>query len=199
MESVPTWGCRTAALVLALLAGLAWAAAPSAARHRAATATAPGLSAAWGWPLPPSPAVVAPFDPPAGPYSAGHRGVDLAGLAGSSVAAAGDGVVAFAGLVAGRGVLSVDHAGGLRTTYEPVSALVRAGEPVARGQVIGVLAWAGSHCLPQACLHWGLRRGDTYLDPLGLVRRWPVRLLPVWSSSPSPPDRGPLLARRWGG
>ena len=33
------------------------------------------------------------------------------------------------------------------------------------------------------CLHWGARRGDTYLDPLSLLRPLgPVRLLP-WSSA----------------
>lgn len=197
METAMTWARRAVALAIGLVAGVAgvaWAAAPAAALHR----PAPGPRAALGWPLLPAPAVVTAFDAPAGPYSAGHRGVDLAGPVGSSVLAAGDGVVAFAGMVAGRGVLSVDHAGGLRTTYEPVTALVRAGEPVVRGRVIGVLAWPGSHCLPQACLHWGLRRGGTYLDPLGLIGDRPVRLLPVWSAGPSPPDRGPLLARRWG-
>jgi murein DD-endopeptidase MepM/ murein hydrolase activator NlpD len=75
----------------------------------------------------------------------------------------------------------VTHAGGLRTTYEPVVAAVSKGDQVVAGQVLGGLSAAGSHCLPAACLHWGLRRGETYLDPLALVGvNLQVRLLPVW-------------------
>jgi murein DD-endopeptidase MepM/ murein hydrolase activator NlpD len=94
------------------------------------------------------------------------------------VLAAGDGVVVFAGRVAGRPVVSVDHAGGLRTTYEPVDAVVGAGQPVARGSPIGTLAAGHAGCPVAACLHWGLRRGETYFDPLALLRRPQVRLLP---------------------
>ena len=41
--------------------------------------------------------------------------------------------------VAGRGVVSVDHPGGLRTTYEPVAATVARGDPVGAGAVLGRL------------------------------------------------------------
>lgn len=136
----------------------------------------------WSWPLLPAPPpVAAVFVAPAGPYAPGHRGVDLRAGPGSLVLAAGTGTVAFAGRVAGRGVVSIDHPGGLRTTYEPVFALVSEGDPVSRGSPVGRLEVVGSHCLPDLCLHWGARRGETYLDPLGLlgvlVR---VRLLPMW-------------------
>jgi hypothetical protein len=51
--------------------------------------------------------------------------------------------------------------------------------------VIGSLAWFGTHCLPAACLHWGLRAGNTYLDPLQLVGGpLPIRLLPLGSAAP---------------
>jgi murein DD-endopeptidase MepM/ murein hydrolase activator NlpD len=80
--------------------------------------------------------------------------------------------------LAGRGVVVVDH-GGVRTTYEPVSASVQVGDVVTRGDVIGTLQRGSSHCFPSACLHWGLRRGGTYLDPLTLVGAGPVRLLPL--------------------
>jgi hypothetical protein len=142
----------------------------------ATTGTAPG----WRWPVGPPAQVVARFVAPAGPYSPGHRGVDLAAVAGAPVRVAGAGVVAFAGRVAGVGVVSVDHPGGLRTTYEPVTAQVSRGDPVASGDVLGVVEPAGGHCLPATCLHWGLRRGATYLDPLSLLRPARVRLLPVW-------------------
>jgi murein DD-endopeptidase MepM/ murein hydrolase activator NlpD len=95
------------------------------------------------------------------------------------VHAAGPGVVSFAGRVAGTGVVSIRHAGGLVTTYQPVQASVAAGERVAAGAVIGRLVEAGSHCLSGACLHWGLRRGTDYLDPLLLVAGFTVRLVPL--------------------
>lgn len=130
------------------------------------------------WPLHPRPAVVAGFDPPAVRWGAGHRGADLRGHVGQPVRAALAGRVAFTGRVAGRGVVVVDH-GAARTTYEPVLATVRRGQRVATGAVIGRLAGVGGHCAPRACLHWGLRRGDTYLDPLTLVDApQPVRLYP---------------------
>ena len=117
------------------------------------------------------------FDPPDQPWLPGHRGVDLQADAFSLVTAAGAGVVVFAGPLAGRGVVSVDHPGGLRTTYEPVDPLVTVGEPVALGTVLGLLEVLTTHCL-ESCLHWGLRDGDTYLDPLSLVQHPPPVLLP---------------------
>ena len=125
----------------------------------------------------PAPLVVARWwDPPPTPYAAGHRGVDLSAPVGTKVRAAGAGRVHFAGPVAGRGVLSLALPNGLRTTYEPVRALVAEGEVVAAGQVVAVLT-EGSHC-PSACLHWGLLAGEAYLDPLTLLPRPTPRLLP---------------------
>ena len=134
---------------------------------------------AFGWPLAGFPAVLRPFDPPELPYGRGHRGVDLGGWDGQPVLAAGDGVVAFAGMVAGKPVVSVDHPNGLRTTYEPVLATVTAGQRVARGDPIGTLRAGHAGCVAAACLHWGVRCGDEYLDPLWLLSPGPVRLLPT--------------------
>ncbi len=135
------------------------------------------------WPLQPQPEVVRAFDPPDTPFGAGHRGVDLAGSIGQPVLAALAGRITFAAVLAGRGVVVVDH-GPTRTTYEPVAAGVQVGQQVLRGERIGTLELAGSHCLPRACLHWGWRRGSTYLDPLLLVGGGPVRLLPLWRDEP---------------
>src|SRR3954467_859577 len=101
-------------------------------------ASAAPPSVLWGWPLAGESVVTRPFDPPPTPYAAGHRGVDLAGAAGMPVSAAGAGTVVFAGVVAGRPGVSVEPAGGLRTTYEPVLASVAAGQVVARGSPLGV-------------------------------------------------------------
>jgi murein DD-endopeptidase MepM/ murein hydrolase activator NlpD len=143
-----------------------------------APASAAPPSVLWGLPLVGPPAVTRPFQPPPTPYAAGHRGVDLAGVPGQPVVAAGAGVVAFAGLVGGRPVVSVQHADGLRTTYEPVQPGVAAGQVVARGSPLGVLVAGHAGCPVEACLHWGLRRGEVYLDPLSLLRPPRVRLLP---------------------
>jgi murein DD-endopeptidase MepM/ murein hydrolase activator NlpD len=146
------------------------------------------------WPLQPTPDVVRAFDPPDSAWGAGHRGVDLAGTVGQVVHAALAGRVTFASGLAGRGVVVVDH-GATRTTYEPVVASVRVGDVLARGQPIGTLSLAGSHCFPRACLHWGWRRGDTYLDPLLLMGGGPIVLLPLWGSAPptGPAAPGPLV------
>ena len=129
------------------------------------------------WPLDPQPDVASRFDPPTSRWGPGHRGVDLSGTPGQPVRAARAGTVTYAGRLAGRGVVVVSH-GRTRTTYEPVAASVAVGDSVATGEVIGRLELLGSHCLPRACLHWGLLDGERYLDPLTLVGDGPVRLLP---------------------
>ncbi|MBO0844588.1 MAG: M23 family metallopeptidase [Nocardioides sp.] len=144
------------------------------------------------WPLQPTPEVVRAFDPPESSWGAGHRGVDLAGSVGQVVRTALAGRVTFAARLAGRGVVVVDH-GPTRTTYEPVAATVRVGDVLARGQPIGTLELAGSHCFPLVCLHWGWRRGDTYLDPHLLVRAGPIVLLPLWRSAPQVSTPVPAL------
>lgn len=130
------------------------------------------------WPLPGLPRVGRAFEPPETTYGRGHRGVDLVAAAGSLVLAAGAGTVVFAGPLAGRGVVSVQHPDGLRTTYEPVTAAVSAGDEVLQGAALGTLEPGHTGCPAPVCLHWGVRRGTEYLDPLRLLGRWEVRLLP---------------------
>ncbi|MDH2430104.1 M23 family metallopeptidase [Sphaerisporangium sp. TRM90804] len=125
-----------------------------------------------------------PFAPPPLPWLAGHRGVDLDARPRRPVHAAGAGVVVYAGPFAARGVVSIAHADGLRTTYLPVRTTVRRGQTVRRGDIIGVVEKprhtdAAAHC-PATCLHWGLIGPDGYLDPLLLLARGQVRLLPRW-------------------
>lgn len=164
--------------VLGLLAGVG--ASPTAAPLGAPVAGNPRAGPVFSWPLDPPHQVLRVFEAPTGPYGPGHRGVDLSGTPGHPVRAAAAGTVVFAGQVAGRGVISVDHADGLRTTYEPVAAAVTAGQQVAAGAVLGHLLPGHPGCTAAACLHWGVRRGGEYLDPLGLLGTGRVRLLP-WS------------------
>ncbi|QDC26550.1 M23 family metallopeptidase [Georgenia yuyongxinii] len=148
---------------------------PSVARNGATVA-----EVIYQWPTGDPAEVVRAFDPPDRPWDAGHRGVDLAHGTGAPVLAAADGVVVFAGTVVDRPVVSVDHADGIRTTYEPVTPVVAAGQRVQAGDVLGHLA--AGHCFmwQPGCLHWGARRGrDVYVDPLRLVgAQVVVRLLP---------------------
>ncbi|NYG05910.1 murein DD-endopeptidase MepM/ murein hydrolase activator NlpD [Phycicoccus badiiscoriae] len=110
----------------------------------------------------------------------GHRGVDLAGVAGQEVRAVEDGTVTHVGTIAGRGTVSVLHPSGIRSTYEPVVSIVAKGSVVTRGAVLGRLQGTGSHCAPAACLHLGAVRGDAYLDPMTFLRGGQrVRLLPL--------------------
>ena len=145
---------------------------PAAASSASLTPAAADRAAArsgWAWPIDPVPRVVARFDPPDTRYGAGHRGVDLAATVGTAVRAPTEGTVSFSGMVAGRPVLVLAHAGGLRSTFEPASSPWPAGTPVHRGEAIGVITSHPGHCRPATCLHWGVPRGEIYLDPLALV------------------------------
>ncbi|MFF0559232.1 M23 family metallopeptidase [Streptomyces sp. NPDC004266] len=140
------------------------------------------LALALLWPVgPPPPEILRGWLPPAGPYAAGHRGVDLAAPPGAPVLAPAAGTVTFAGPVGGRGVVTLTLSGTgappLRTTFGPVAPLVRPGTRVSPGTPIARVA-EGAHC-PVSCLHWGLLRGEEYLNPLLLTRRAPSRLLPL--------------------
>ncbi|PTM86247.1 M23 family metallopeptidase [Streptomyces sp. VMFN-G11Ma] len=136
------------------------------------------------WPVGAHPAVLRGWEPPATLYGRGHRGVDLAAPPGTPVRAVAPGRISYAGRVAGRGVVSLQLSGtDLRTTYEPVRATVTKGEEVDAGDVLGTVEPTGSHCTT-SCLHWGLLRGSTYLNPLSLLppdllSHGPSRLLPV--------------------
>ncbi|MEU2790710.1 M23 family metallopeptidase [Streptomyces sp. NPDC007100] len=151
----------------------------------------PGTTGERAWPVTgPTgvrPTIARGWEPPPAPWAAGHRGVDLSATRAATVRAAAPGRVLFAGKVAGRGVLSIEVAASgrppLRTTYEPVRPTVRKGAHVTAGQPVATLAPGPFHC-SGPCLHWGLLRDKTYLDPLSLLpasmlRPVPARLLPV--------------------
>ncbi len=125
----------------------------------------------WVWPVSPV-RIVRGWEAPAHPYGPGHRGVDLAG---TEVRAPADGVVAFVGAVAGRGVLTIDHGGGLVSSFEPVVSDLAVGEHVARGQPLAMVA-EGGHTAP-ATVHLGVRLDGEYVNPLRLLGGVPRAVL----------------------
>jgi len=116
------------------------------------------------------------FEAPATSYGPGHRGVDLPVTAGQPVHPMADGLVVFAGSVAGTTWLTVLHDDGVRTSYGPLEPLVHArqgtwviaSEPLgrARGDAHGT----------DGLLHVGARIGERYIDPASLVASAPRRV-----------------------
>jgi len=147
-----------AAILTALIAPSA--ALPSTGTPAGARAESAG---SWRWPTDATRQVIRGFVAPAERWSAGHRGVDIA--AGTQLRAPADGIVRYAGWVVDRPVLSIDHGAAL-SSYEPVDALVEAGDRVTAGEVIGTIE--PGHCRT-LCVHMGVRvdgDDDGYRNPL---------------------------------
>jgi murein DD-endopeptidase MepM/ murein hydrolase activator NlpD len=143
---------------------------PAASGQMATAAADPGTGVAapsWQWPLVPRPEVLRAFDPPPKPWMSGHRGVDLAaGFDRTPVMSPAAGTVSFVGVVVDRPVITIDHGSGLRSSFEPVESTLAIGAVVAEGQVIGTAI--PGHCA-KPCVHWGVRRGEDYINPLQFV------------------------------
>ena len=166
---------RVLAALLVALTSLSIASS-AAARDAPWPAAEDSLSAvtAWEWPIHP-PTIVSPWVAPAHEYGPGHRGVDLGATVGSEVHSPAPGTVAFAGSVAGRDVVTIDHGDGLVTTLEPVEALVTVGALVAGGEVIGTVD-VGGHT-PEGAVHFGVRRDGAYINPMVLLGGIPRAVL----------------------
>lgn len=164
-----------ATLVLAASATTPISGAGSSAAAVTAAAAAPG----WSWPLTPRPAVLRAFDPPDKPWMSGHRGVDLqAAVDGAPVTAPESGTVSFVGVVVDRPVITIDHGNGLRSSFEPVKSSLATGSAVSKGDALGTVL--PGHCAAMPCVHWGVRRGEQYINPLSLVTDLrPSVLLPL--------------------
>ena len=123
----------------------------------------------YAWPV--AGAVVRGFEPPAGPFGAGHRGIDVAAPSGTRARAAGAGIVAFAGRVAGDLHVSIDHPDGVRTSYAFLGSIdVAPGTGVARGAPVGTVG-AGHPGSEEPHLHFGARYAGQYIDPMLLLER----------------------------
>lgn len=120
--------------------------------------------------------VLRPFDKPEHNWLPGHRGVDLALGIGAEVLSPAAGVVAFAGIVVGTPTVSIEHADGVRTTYQPVHTHLVAGEVVVEKQKIGTL---GHPTTVHPGLQWGAKIGEDYINPIRLLPAPTIRLKPL--------------------
>ena len=128
----------------------------------------------WVWPVRPF-RLARAYVAPAHEYGPGHRGIDLELLGGSDVRAPAAGVIAFAGSVAGRGILTIDHGDGLVTTLEPVQTSVVPGAPVAADEIVATVA-IGGHAAA-GTLHFGVRLHGDYINPMLLLGAVPRAIL----------------------
>ncbi|MGZ4397962.1 MAG: peptidoglycan DD-metalloendopeptidase family protein, partial [Gaiellaceae bacterium] len=154
-----------------------------------------GPAQAWSWPA--DGAVLATFRYDlAHPYEGGqHRGVDVAGEPGSTVRAAADGSVSFAGSVPGSGrVVTVQTPDGYAVTLVGLGSIgVSKGASVSEGQAVGTIDGAGNGESPVPHVHLGIRvESDPkgYVDPLSFL---PARAPAAEPTTPAEPgeDGGP--------
>ena len=130
----------------------------------ASAVCAPAAAAQTSFLTPPVDAVLSQgFVRPGEVWDRGHRGIDYEIPFGTPVRAAGAGTVTFAGHVAGRPAVTIDHGAGIETTYTWLSDVyVSEGEAVAESGWIGASGW--SHDLDEG-LHLGMKLHGSYVDP----------------------------------
>lgn len=113
-----------------------------------------------------------PFRMPDNPYGAGNRGVEYATDVGDTVHASASGRVRFAGPVARELYVTLDHGGGLLSSYSYLKRVnVSQGDTVAQGDVVGLAS--------ERYLHFSVRLNGEYVDPASYlgVRQLRVRLV----------------------
>ena len=108
-----------------------------------------------------------PFDGP----EAFHKGVDLAGSAGSHVTAVAAGVVTWAGERLGYGkLIEINHGDGFVTRYaHNERTLVSVGQTVKRGEPVALMGSTGRSTGPH--VHFEVLRNGRQVDPLSFVGR----------------------------
>jgi murein DD-endopeptidase MepM/ murein hydrolase activator NlpD len=146
------------------------------------SAAAAAGASGWTWPV--VGPVIQAFDPPDTPYGSGHRGIDIAAEVGTTIVAPAQGTVTFAGPVGGYLFMTIDHGGGLSSTYSWLSArLVRKGDHVVQDQPIATTGW-GHPGAPIPHLHLGVKLDGAYVDSLSYLG--PVSLASFVRLAPFP-------------
>jgi Peptidase family M23 len=147
----------------------------------------------WSWPVA-ADVLTRYANDNANAYAGGmHRGIDIAAAPGTTVRAAREGQVTYAGKIGYSGLtVAVRTVDGYVTSYLHLGAVaVRRGQTVGGGSTIGEIGTTGRRSVPQPHLHFGVRiAGETrrYVDPLTLLPPLPA------PSQPAPPVRAPAPA-----
>lgn len=100
-----------------------------------------------------------------------HNGVDFAGKEGQDVMTVAAGVVVFAGVRSGYGkMVEINHGGGFSTRYgHHKELLVKAGDIVKKGQVIGLMGHSGRATGPH--VHFEVFKNGRVVDPSAYIHR----------------------------
>lgn len=98
-----------------------------------------------------------------------HNGIDIGADTGADVYAADGGVVTYAAVCGGYGnYIMIDHQNGYQTAYGHLDEILASdGDVVRAGQLIGKVGSTGNSTGPH--LHFEVRAGDLFLDPLNYV------------------------------
>ena len=100
-----------------------------------------------------------------------HKGVDIANKEGTEILAPNSGrVVLSEDMKVHGGTIIISHGQGILSIFSHLKErLVKKGEGVERGQLIGLMGQAGLATGPH--LHWGLCASGTVVDPLEWTKR----------------------------
>ena len=141
------------------------------------------------WSPPVDGPIVRRYEPPERRFGPQHLGLDFAAAPGPSVRAAGDGVVAFAGLVGRARAVAVEHGNGRRTTYAYLrQVMIRPGAAVRRGDQLGVSGATGPGHGPDV-VHFGYRVNGRPHDPAELFQSRSSRISLAPLDRPACPSR----------
>jgi murein DD-endopeptidase MepM/ murein hydrolase activator NlpD len=126
------------------------------------------------------------------PFNGGaamHAGLDFKGAIGSSIFAAADGEVSFAGWKSGYGhTVEVSHGNGMMTRYAHLSRIdVRPGQAVSAGTTLGGLGNSGRSTGPH--LHFEVRVNDRAVNPRPFLEAAPDVLKEARGSRAVQPSR----------
>jgi hypothetical protein len=148
--------------------------------QRPVYASTPSCSTLLDWPIhqEPRPTIVQEFSPPPAPWLAGHRGVDLEAATGTPLFPPADGILHFAGAVGGKDVVSIELDDGMIATFEPATTDFKVGAKITRSRRFATVDGRSDHC-SNLCVHWGMKKGDTYYDPVEFVTGTKIVLKPV--------------------
>jgi murein DD-endopeptidase MepM/ murein hydrolase activator NlpD len=99
-----------------------------------------------------------------------HTGIDVSANSGSPVRATADGIVSFSGWSGGNGYLVVlEHGHGFSTFYaHNKKNIVKVGEKVKRGDVIGLVGKTGNSTGPH--VHYEIWKNERHVNPIKYIK-----------------------------